>query len=335
MKLKRGIDSSKMGLQKLIYGLIRHSRVLLISVFICTITSFAQGTKYPVFSQGKVILQGDSGKWDENDVHTFSVVKANKDGYKYWGYYGMNLYSSDPSLRKSGLARSNDLINWQKYAENPIITENCRWPTVVYNHSTFYMFYAEYDAPANDSRIVMVTSKDGIHFGNEVVVVPRQTEMQNQNPFIYYNKQDKNFYLFYYSGIEKSKDSLSNNWNIMVKKSRDINNLKDSNPTILITSRFTMAAPSIAFYKNKYYLTVEALNLKIWPKWVTLAYSSDKIDGKYVEVSNNPIMNNNDVCAFQYVLDGNLYIFYAHMMNSVDPLAKINYWAMKMSKVTR
>jgi hypothetical protein len=314
---------------------IRNTGLAICFAALCSVTVHAQEVKYPDLSKARIILEGDSAKWDENNVHTFSVVEANKDGYKYWGYYGMNLYVGDPGLRKAGLARSNDLVHWKKYPGNPILTENCRWPTVVMVHSIFYIFYAEYDYPANDSRIVMVTSKDGIHFGNKVVVVPREIEMQNQNPFIYYNKRDGSFYLFYYRGIEKSRDSLSNNWNIMVRKSKDINKLKDANPMLLITSRFTMAAPSIAYHKGKYFLTVEALNLKLWPTWVTLAYSSDKIEGKYTPVSNNPILTNNEVCTFQYVFHNQLYVFYAFLKNTTNPLAKINYWDIRMVKAIK
>ena len=38
-------------------------------------------------------------------------------------------------------------------------------------------------------------------------VVKREFFKQNQNPFIFYNKQDDNFYLAYYNGVERSKDS--------------------------------------------------------------------------------------------------------------------------------
>ncbi len=334
MKIDPATSSSSVDAHRMVNMFIRNIGVLTVCIFLATITLYAQEVKYPALSEGRVVLQGDSGKWDENDVHTFSVVQANKGGYKYWAYYGLNLYTGDLSLRKAGLARSNDLVNWTKYDGNPIFRDNCRWPTAVYVGSKFYVFYGQYDS-ANDSRIVMVTSKDGIHFGNEVVVVPREREMQNQNPFIYFNKRDGNFYLFYYSGIEKSTDSLSRNWNIMVKKSKDINKLKDANPMVLITSRFTMAAPSIAFYRNKYYLTVEALNLKLWPKWVTLAYASNEIDGKYTQVANSPIMTNNDVCAFQYVFHNKLHVFYAHLTNTSDPVAKINYWEMRMARAVK
>jgi len=309
-------------------------KITLLAVVLWGATLHAQGARYPSLSQNRVVLVGDSGRWDADKVHTLSVVEANRGGYRYWGYYGLSYYwlfgGGQLNLLKAGLARSNDLIHWDKYEGNPIIGDNCRWPNAILVGSKFYVFYEEYDE-ANDSRIVMVTSKDGIHFDNKMVVVPRERGMQNQNPFIYFNKRDKNFYLFYYSGIEKSRDSTSKNWNIMVRKSGKIEDLKDANPMILITARHTLAAPSVAFYKNRYYLLVEAWNPERWgKKWVTLAYVSDKIDGKYKELSNSPVLNDTDACAFQYVFHNNLYIFYSHCVDT----ARSN-WDLRMVKVTK
>ena len=245
----------------------------LISVILSLNEGCTQEAKnYPAISKSIVVLKGDSGQWDYNKVHTLSVVEANKDGYKYWGYYGLSYYGGDPSLRKAGLVRSNDLIHWTKYEGNPIIQGDCRWPTVLLDNSTYYMFYAEYDEN-NDSRIVMLTSNDGIHFNNKVVVVSREVGTQNQNPFIYFNKKDGDYYLAYYHGVERSSDTSKNFWQIKIRKSKTIEGLKDSEPVTLLTSKFTIASPSIAYYNGKYYLLIEAIKEGKWDnKWVTLAY---------------------------------------------------------------
>jgi hypothetical protein len=306
-------------------------------LIVCTIVilfnseQYSQKEKYPTITKEQVILQGDSGSWDYNKVHTLSVVEANRDGYKYWGYYGLSYYGGDPSLRKAGLVRSNDLVNWTKYEGNPIIQGDCRWPTVVLADNVFYMFYAQYDAN-NDSRIVMLTSSDGIHFGDTTVVVQRELGTQNQNPFIFYNKQDGNFYLAYYHGVERSNDKplvgreginvksdykdVKNFWQIMLRKAKNIVDLKVSKPKLLLEFDYTLASPSIVYYKDKYYLLVESIKEGQWNDWwVTLAYASDKVDGGYKELANNPLLRDNDACAFQYVLDGELYIFYSHCLN--------------------
>jgi hypothetical protein len=281
-------------------------------------------------TESQLVFQGDSAKWDADKVHTFSVVEANKDGYKYWAYYGLSYYGGDPSFRKAGLARSNDLIHWDKFAGNPIINGDCRWPTVVLVNSVFYMFYAEYNAD-NDSRIVMVSSKDGINFDNKVEVVAREKGKQNQNPFIYADKKDGCFYLTYYNGMERGSDKSKYFWNIKIKKSRKLENLKSAKPKQLLTLPYTLAAPSITYYNNKYYLLAEAYLAGKWnDQWVTLGYECDKIDGKYKELSNSPVLHNNDACAFEYVLDNELYVFYSHCLN----LEKFN-WELRMMKAVK
>lgn len=307
--------------------------VLIVTIALCSATHFAQQVLYPSLSESQLVFQGDSGKWDQNKVHTFSVVKANKDGYKYWGYYGLAYYRDNAVLRKAGLARSNDLIHWDKFEGNPIIPNDCRWPTVIYQNKVFYMFYAEYDTTYS-SQIVMVTSKDGKNFQNKIVVVPRVNGVQNQNPFIYHDKKDKNYYLAYYNGTERHKDSTQRIWNLNIIKSKDLMKLKDAKPKTLMSSHDVLAAPSIAYYNKKYYLLAEASAKGKWSdKWVTLGYVSDKPDGDYKEVNNNnnpPIFYDNDACAFEYVLNKDLYIFYSHCLD----LKKWD-WELRMVKATK
>lgn len=177
----------------------------------------------------------------------------------------------------------------------------------------------------------MLTSADGIHFHNMEVVVPRQRGMQNQNPFIYFNKRDGHFYLFYYNGIEKSRDSTSDNWNIMLKRAASPEGLAKAHPIILISSEHTMAAPSIASIGNKYFLLVEEWNPPVWGKiWVTSAYESNKIDGTYRMMSNCPVLTNNDACAFEYVFHKELYVFYSHCTDTAK-----DDWELRMVKAVR
>jgi hypothetical protein len=303
----------------------------------------SQKREYPRLFEDKVIITGDEGKWDANKVHTLSVVEANKDGYRYWGFYALCNYGGSPDVRQAGLIRSNDLTNWDKYEGNPIIKRDCRWPTVIFANSVFHMFYAEYDAN-NDSQIVMLTSTDGINFGNRTVVVQRELGRQNQNPFAFYNKEDSHFYLAYYSGVEASNDKpligrdgivqkqgnagTKNVWQIKLKKSKDIAGLKDAQPKALMTADYTVASPSIIFYKNRYLLLVEAIKEGMWDgKWVTLAFESDKIDGEYTELSGNPLLPDNDACAFQHIFDGQLYVFYSHCLD-----LKNWYWEIRSVK---
>jgi len=289
-------------------------------------TLLGQKAEYPNFTESTLILQGDKCNWDENSVHTFSVVEANKDGYKYWGYYALDHYGGDMHKRRGGLARSNDLIHWDKYEYNPIINKDCRWSNVVLYNDMFYMFYAEYN-DKNDSRVVMLSSKNGIDFSDKTVIVPFEKGIQNQNPFIYFNKNDSTFYLFYYNGTERASDKNKNRWNIFVRKSNNILGLKDELPQELLTSQDILAAPSVVFFNNSYYLLVEEFDKAI-DKWVTTSFKSDKIDSGYLKLSNNPLLSDNDACAFQYVLNNELYIFYSHCLDLEKSI-----WELRMVKV--
>jgi hypothetical protein len=185
------------------------------------------------------------------------------------------------------------------------------------------MFYAEYKSNM-DSRIVRVTSKDGIHFSEKEVIVPFEIGIQNQNPFIYYNQQDQTYYLFYYHGREREVDD--NKWGIYVKKAKNINGLAEAHPKEILSAPYTIAAPSIAYYNSRYYLLIEAFNPKKWgSKWVTRAFESSNIDGNFVEVNNSPILLNDDACAFQYVFEGGLFIFYSHQYD----IGK-SHWELRM-----
>ena len=292
-------------------------------------SQYAQTAKYPELSKSIEIFRGDSAKWDEANTHTLTVMELNRDGYKYWGYYGLNHYGNFAHLRHCGLVRSNDLVHWVKYEGNPIIKGNVRWPTGVVINKVVYLFYAEYDEN-NDSHIVMVSSKDGIHFGEKQEVVAYEKGKQNQNPFIFYNEKDKNYYLTYYSGIEKAEPGL-NKWGIALIHAKNVKDLCKAKPKILMSAPTIIAAPSLAYYNNKYYLLIEAKTDGKWDnKWVTLGYESKKIEGPYTELANNPVLGDNDACAFEYVLNKQLYIFYSHAINAAE-----TDWILKMVKVVK
>ncbi|RNC63961.1 hypothetical protein D7D25_13975 [Proteiniphilum sp. X52] len=288
-------------------------------------TVFGQSNRYPEIVDDQLVIQGDKCGWDVDAVHTFSIVEANKDGYKYWGYYGLDHYQNDVHLRKAGIARSNNLLDWDKYEGNPIIATNCRWPTVILYNNKFYMFYAEYKKANGDSRIVMAESDNGIDFENKRVVVPYADGHQNQNPFIYFNKNDGYYYLFYYNGTEQAK--VNPRWNIHVKKCKDLADMPVQQSYEVLSSSKTLAAPSVAYYNGTYYLLVEEFADDTHQSWVTNAFSSMSIDKGYERVANNPILYKNDACAFQYVLDGHLYVTYSHCLN----INKGN-WVMRMMK---
>ena len=296
---------------------------------LCALISCSQDvSNYPELTKSITVIEGTPGKWDEKKVHTMSIIEDQKDGYKYWGYYALDYYGRPAEMRKGGLVRSNDMVHWVKYEGNPIVDENCRWPTVVKSGSIYYMFYAEYNTE-NDSRIVRLSSNDGIHFDNKVEIVAEEEGRQNQNPFIFFNPEDDNYYLYYYSGRERGS-SVDNEWSIKVKSASTVDGITKAAPKTIMSDKRTIAAPSVAYYNGSYYLLIEAVETYDGvDKWVTLGYVSSSPDKNFKEVENNPILQNDDACAFQYVIGNELYITYSHRINAN------NDWIMKTVKAKK
>jgi hypothetical protein len=116
--------------------------------------------------------------WEGNEFpHTLCVLEINGDGFKYWGWYGLN------EGRGIGLARSNDLVHWTKYDKNPLWT-NARWPSVLPNadakDAAVVLYFAStrnYDTPS--SYIVLATLRDGIHLQEEKVLIKPVPNQRN------------------------------------------------------------------------------------------------------------------------------------------------------------
>src|SRR5215470_19263834 len=125
----------------------------------------------------------DAQPWEGDQFpHTLSVLELRRGGFRYWGWYGLN------EGRGIGLARSNDLVYWTKYEQNPLWT-NARWPTVLAKADParkdllYFAITRDYDTPG--SSIVLASSKDGVHLTEEKVLVPKVADQRNQNPNLF------------------------------------------------------------------------------------------------------------------------------------------------------
>ena len=71
-----------------------------------------------------VVPRGARGSWDEFKVLAPHIVQ--KDGIYYMFYTGLNCphpeWKRNHSLERIGLATSQDLFNWEKHPNNPIVT---------------------------------------------------------------------------------------------------------------------------------------------------------------------------------------------------------------------
>jgi hypothetical protein len=257
--------------------------------------------------------------WEGNEFpHTLSVLEFKRDGFRYWGWYGLN------EGRGIGLVRSNDLVNWTKYDKNPLWT-NARWPSVLAHANPkqkgllYFAITREYDTPS--SHIVLATSRDGIHLTEEKILVPGVPNQRNQNPNLFRDPRTGRFYLTFYRGNDHD------HFEIISKNAVAVEDLDKAPEKILLTSETTVAAPTLLYLKNRkdtkgnrsgiYYLATE-----IYPhrytdnpegEWQVKVFFSDSPDGNFQPVEGDPVMTGQRACLFQHVFHGRFYGYDCHL----------------------
>jgi hypothetical protein len=247
-----------------------------------------------------------------------SVLELKRGGYRYWGWYGLN------EGRGIGLARSNDLVNWTKYEQNPLWL-NARWPSVLANakpndkNLLYFAITRDYDTPS--SHIVLASSQDGIHLNEEKVLVQGVPNQRNQNPNLFRDPRSGRFYLTFYRGNDRD------HFEIISKSAESVSALDKAPEKVLLTSETTVAAPTLLYLKNAktnegkrkgvYYLATE-----IYPhrytdnpqgEWQIKVFFSDTPDGTFQPVADNPVMSGERACLFQHVFHGRFYGYDCHL----------------------
>ncbi len=74
--------------------------------------------------KGEVLRPGKPGDWDDLSVWTGSVVKK---GSLYYMLYTGRSHQDQGAVQRIGLARSDDLYHWEKYAHNPVMEADPRY----------------------------------------------------------------------------------------------------------------------------------------------------------------------------------------------------------------
>ena len=258
-------------------------------------------------------------KWEEGEFpHTMSVLEMNRGGFRYWGWYGLN------EGRGIGLARSNDLVTWTKYDQNPLWT-NARWPSVLSgadakDKDLLYMAITrDYDTPS--SHIVLATSEDGIHLKEEKILVQGVPNQRNQNPNLFRDPRSGRFYLTFYRGNDHD------HFELISKSAKTVQELDATQEKILTTTNDTVAAPTLLYVKNAmdgsgkktgmYFLATE-----IYPhryttdpegEWQVKVFAASTPDGDFQEVEGNPVMRGQRACLFQHIFKGRFYGYDCHL----------------------
>jgi len=298
--------------------------VVLVIFGFAAITVIAQQQESkPAFSYLKLTaprhVLPDAQKWEGNEFpHTMSVLEMKRDGFRYWGWYGLN------EGRGIGLARSNDLVTWTKYDQNPLWS-NARWPTVLpgadpkQKDVLYFAITRDYDTPS--SHIVLATSRDGIHLTEEKVLVAGVPNQRNQNPNLFRDPRTGRFYLTFYRGNDKDY------FEIISKSASAVVDLDKAPEKVLLKSETTVAAPTLLYAKNAvsadgkkkgvYYLATE-----IYPhryttdpegEWQVKIFAADSPDGDFQPVAGNPIMSGQRACLFQHIFNNRFYAYDCHL----------------------
>ena len=268
---------------------------------------------FPELENEMLILEYNSSCWEASHggPHNFDVLEVNKDGYRYWGYYGTANHDA------VGLAFSNDLEHWVRYSTTTPIISGVGWPTVGLQNGTIHMFYIK-NYP-NIQTIYRATSpaSDGYTF-TEVEIVEQNSDNPH-DPFLWQNPVDNEWWLLWKEG-----------WGtILGSHAKNIEDIGSAPNLILRTetdsSYKTLASPGIFYWNNTYYLMDESHP----DLWITRAfYSSVLEDGCFngaCECSNSPILPDDEACGFPHVQGNMLYCFYSHRTNDQQ-------WDVRMKK---
>lgn len=277
-----------------------------------------QSVPYLKLSQPRRILP-DAQAWEGDQFpHTMSVLDLKRDGFRYWGWYGLN------NGRGVGLARSNDLVKWTKYKENPLWL-NARWPSAVakadpkHKSTLYFAITREYDTPS--SHIVLASSEDGIHLKEEKILVQGVPNQRNQNPNLFHDPQSGRFYLTFYRGNDRD------HFELISRSAKTVQELDSAPEKILAQSADTIAAPTLLYVKHAknvtgkktgiYYLATEVYPHRYTTdsegEWQVKLFAADSPDGDFQEVKGNPIMKGQRACLFQHIFNGRFYGYDCHL----------------------
>jgi len=136
------------------------------------------------------IRTGPPGSCDDDGIRTVSVTK--RDSTFYMIYTAIS-FAEGGRVERNALARSGDLLNWEKYENNPVLEADPRWyeadfprhprvawrdPKPFFENGTYYMTICarEKDGPSlRRGAVALATSSDLISWAVEKpLFAPRQ-----------------------------------------------------------------------------------------------------------------------------------------------------------------
>ena len=155
------------------------------------------GINWHSIQNGPVLVQGDSGSWDDYSVAPGAIIK---DGDYFKMYY--NGFHDQYGKWNIGLAVSADGIHWEKYSEPVLMASDEEYQigtsSVIKYNQTYFMYYSVCHYPYYN--ISLATSTDGINWikytNNPILTVTKDWEGTGiYSPSVLYNQG--NFEMIY------------------------------------------------------------------------------------------------------------------------------------------
>jgi hypothetical protein len=230
--------------------------------------------------------------WETQAPHTLSVVELNRDGYTYWGYYGL------ADCGGIGLARSNDLLHWDKVPQPLLNADGERWPAAINVGGRIYMIYDR--DHCGTSHLVMRTSADGRTFDPTYdVIVAQEQGVRNQNPALFRDPNTGRFHLYWFRG-----GGDVGFWQIRTRSAETVEGLADpAGERVLLDVPYELAAPNMMYADGTYFLSTEVNE----NAWKTRIYSGPSPDGPFAPLPDAPQLSDNQACLFQHTIGATMH----------------------------
>jgi hypothetical protein len=272
------------------------------------------GPGYFPFSAPATVLT-QTLPWETKPPHTLSVIAHDRDGYRYWGYFGLT------DCGGIGIARSNDLLNWDKMPEPLLNKDGERWPAALKVDGTIYMIYDR--DHCGTSHLVLRTSTDGLHFSDPyMIVVNRENGVRNQNPALFRDPATGLFHLYWFRG-----GADAGFWQIKMRSADTVEGLADpSSEKVLLDVPYELAAPNMLAVDGVYYLSAEVNE----NAWKTVIYAGPTAAGPFTLLPDAPQLSDNQACLFQHVFTGT--VMHGYYCKDTGAGWVLNYRAADLSQ---
>lgn len=157
-----------------------------------------------------VLAQGTGSDWDNGPLMTGMTLKH---AGRYYLFYGAMV----DRVQRIGLALSDDLIHWEKAAQNPVLVPSGAWyetdPSQALNYETAW-----------------------------------------RDPYVFYEAAENCFYAFWCARIAEAKSDLGGGC-IAAARSKDLFNWELLPPVYVSQTETCLEVPEYFRYENKHYLT--------------------------------------------------------------------------------